>query len=316
MLQAKTEAGRMTQIEHEVNEKGGKAMTIRKGTRSAMILGFLALSAQLFALAPISALAGKPGGGTGDQCYNQPDSDQDGFCDAAEGTQINVCGQNFTLNPNKKDVFVLLIPAAGGYIASIQDPFVLAQDSTNPNGGLPIEIHRIVPTSTCNETWTREIPGFSQKALRIQEDLSTSVTEIGISTPGLPSGRDDAKIYTKRIWQKIIDGCPFLGDPNVPSNVCPANTNCDNCTTNVGIKGMAIFPYYIQSTIAHEMGHMLHPLAQPYSRKIEYHDPANSGYIMDQFYIATTKSGVITIPVSDHYNPPDVDLVDFGSLMP
>ena len=42
-----------------------------------------------------------------------------------------------------------------------------------------------------------------------------------------------------------------------------------------------------KSTIAHELGHMLQPLAQPYSRKIEWHDKVGLGYIMDQFYVAT-----------------------------
>jgi hypothetical protein len=295
-------------------------MINKKGIKSA-ILGFLALGALLFALAPFPALAGKAGGGTTDICYNQPDSDQDGFCDAAEGTvqqpaSITVCGQTFTLDPSKKDVFVLLIPAAGGYIAGQNfDPFYLAQDSTNTNGGLHINIHKILPTTTCNETWTREIPGFSQKALRIKESLSSSVVEIGISAPGLPSGRDDATIYTERIWQKIVEACPFLGSADPHSATCPANTNCGNCQVN-SIKGMAIFPYYIQNTIAHEMAHMLRPLAQPYSTKIGYHDKTGSGFIMDQFYVGTTSQGVVTLPISNHYEPADIGLVENGSLMP
>jgi len=220
------------------------------------------------------------------------------------------------MNPSKKDVFVLLIPAAGGYIAGIQDPFFYAQESTNPNGGLPINIHRLPYTATCNETWTREIPGFSQKALRIKESLNTSVVEIGISTPGLPSGRDDATIYTKRIWQKIVEACPFLGSPDSPSYTCPANATCENCQVNSSIKGMAIFPYYIQNTIAHEMAHMLRPLAQPYSSKIGYHDKSGSGFIMDQFYVGTTSQNVVTLPISNHYKPVDIDMVTNNSLMP
>ena len=260
---------------------------IRRKTVISAIFRVLALSALVVVLAPVSEIAA------------QEDSDRDGFSDVFEASYVSLCEKNYTLNKDKKDVFVLLIPAANGYFSRTGfDPLKIAGDS------LQINIHRLDPTNTCNENWTRAIPNSNQKALRIKEDLSTSVKELGSSMPGLPSGRDDAKIYTARIKQEIDAACP-------PGTACQDKTG--------QVKGAdALFDLYIQNIVAHELAHMLQPLAQPYSTKIEWHDKTGSGYVMDQFIVASKdrKTGVVTIPISTTYKPTDISLLEQGSLMP
>jgi hypothetical protein len=260
---------------------------IRRKTIISAIFRVLALSALVAILAPVPEMAA------------QTDYDRDGFSDDFEGNAVSLCSKSYTLNYQKKDVFVLLIPAANGYFSRTDfDPLKIAKDS------LQINIHKLDPTSTCNENWTRAIPNSNQKALRIKEDLSTLVKELGSSTPGLPSGRDDAKIYTARIRQEIDAACP-------PGTACQDKTG--------EVKGAdALFDLYIQNIVAHELAHMLQPLAQPYSTKIEWHDKTGSGYVMDQFIVASKdrKTGVITIPISNTYKSADISLLYEGSLMP
>ena len=130
------------------------------------------------------------------------------------------------------------------------------------------------------------------------------VKELGSSTPGPPSGRDDAKIYTARIRQEIDAACP-------PGTKCLDKKGVETSADD-------LFDLYIQNIVAHELAHMLQPLAQPYSTKIEWHDKTNSGYVMDQFIVATKdrKTGVVTIPISTIYKDADIKLLVEGSLMP
>ena len=273
-------------------------MRKRVDTSSAIILGLLGIAALLLALAPTPAAAGACDGVT------LVDSDQDGFWDCNEQYNlVTPCGQTVVppLVPSKKDLFVFLVRAAGtnmppfgqlGYF----DPFKLAKDSL---AGL-VNIHVI--ESPCTQLLNDRIVSSSplQKAVKITEDLSTTVNEVGSSTPGIPLGPDEAKIYTNRIWDKLVAACP-----------CIVN-DCQTCTDKeVNVKGLDLYPLYIQNTIAHELGHLVRPLHYPYSTKYENHYQEGSYLIMERAIVATTsrKTGIVTIPISKEYGSTDVNNV-------
>jgi hypothetical protein len=112
----------------------------------------------------------------------------------------------------------------------------------------------------------------------------------------MPAGKDEATVYTARIWQKLVEACP-----------CIVN-NCDTCTDSTGqIKGKALFPLYIQNIIAHELGHMARPLVYPYTTKYEYHYKEGDYTIMERAIVATTdkKTKNVKIPISSQYKEAD-----------
>jgi hypothetical protein len=278
-------------------EKGGKAMRKRLDRNSAIILGLLGFAALLFALAPTPARAV----GT-DPCANVTlvDNDQDGFWDCYEtNSLVNPCGQapDTPVSSSKKDLFVFLVRMANSNMVGF-DPFALAKTSL----ASVVNIHVIdIENPSCSQLLIDRIVSSPspQKAVKITEDPSRSVVEVGSSTPGVPSGPDEAKIYTNRIWDKLVAACP-----------CIATDSCGSyCKATSGETGKAtLYQFYIQNTIAHEIGHIIRPLHQPYTTQYEYHYVEGSGWIMDRAIVATTnkKTKVVTIPISKNYGSTDI----------
>ena len=276
-------------------------MKRRENIRGAGMLILATLVGLMFALVPTMAAALDP-------CENLElvDSDQDGFWDCQELAPVTVCENVFVLDPKRKDLFVILVRASD-LDSSVKtnipydgesdyyDPLHLARD-------LGVNIHVIPYDSAlqCGILDTRVVNDSPfQKALKITEDLRTSVTEIGSSSPGKPDGRDEATVYTERIWEVLVKACPgIINDSQM-------------CVDKEGTYGLNLFPLYIQNTIAHEIGHMVRALVYPYTTKYEYHYKENSYTIMERSIVATTdkKTKVVTIPISKAFTTTDRDNV-------
>jgi hypothetical protein len=202
------------------------------------------------------------------------DADSDGFTDAQECNGITLLGDgsNFPgknsgltradrLDPDTKDLFVILVPAVSGSMFPTSPlEYVVAPQA---QGGLGITAHLInanQASSTRNVTST-------QKAVKVAENLDDTSGNItlGMASCGTPNGLDLATIFTKRIFNHVNT---VSGSPN-PSLV----------------------EIYIKHTIAHEVGHMLGPLAPKYvSSYGGNHYKSGTNVLMDQsvYYKATT----------------------------
>jgi hypothetical protein len=281
-------------------DNGGKAMRRRQGKSSAIILALMGIAALLFGLTPTPASAG---GSSQCSATDTLDTDMDGFTDCIEksGFSVTLDGSSLTATDHtKKDLFVILVRATPSNIPTTIDPFLLAKN-------LGITIHVIERSQpVLDRTVNSSIS--TQKAVQITESLRTDVTELGVSTPGLPGGRDESTIYTSRIWQKLLEACPCI------ANNC--NTCSDGATPATG--GQALYPLYIQNVIAHEIGHLVRPVKQPYTTQYEYHyaEGTTSPSIMDRAIVSTKdrKTGFVKIPISKSFKQTDLDAVKYGSL--
>jgi hypothetical protein len=218
------------------------------------------------------------------------DSDKDGICDDLESAS-NVTLYNgasypaditgaVKLDPNFRDIFVVVKKATdfvGGnktYLTSDIDPLAYVNQSL----GGKIKVH-LIPFTQINDKINDiyndrlVIQGSSQKAIRIVEDLSSGSDPniMGISSCGTPNGDDSATIYTQNIIN-LLAGI-YGSELAIPSDVRKK---------------------YIQHIIAHEIGHMIGPLAPTYVAKLGgNHYTAGSNTVMDQF--VKYKSGIWTI---------------------
>lgn len=271
-------------------------MKKRLGTSSAIVLGLLGFAPLLLALALTPARVAA-------QCGNQADltdTDSDGFTNYWECTGLPLtCGGTLPQTSlNVKDLFVFLVRANPSNIpASPFDPFALAKTSL----ANVVNIHVI--EGPCNTLLSTRVVSTksTQKAIKITEDPSTSVTEVGSSNPGVPRGRDEAKIYPNRIMQKLLEACPCLSN-----NTC--NATCRATSGAYLIDDL--YKLYIQNTIAHEIGHLIRPLHQPYTTKYEYHYQEGTNtppLIMERAIVATKDtSGVMMIPIGKDYGSTDI----------
>ena len=203
------------------------------------------------------------------------DPDGDGFTDQQECDGITLAnGSHFRgksegvsqglprdqyLDPDTKDLFVILVPASPSKIPANPLEFV-----SNPQsqGGLGIAVHVIGPTQADSNRYVTT----TQKAVRVTESLDVSNLNIlGMSSCGTPNGLDLATVYTQRIENHV-------------KSVNPA-ASPDFIAT------------YIKHTIAHEVGHMVGPLAPKYTANYGgYHYKTGTKVILDQsvYYKGTT----------------------------
>jgi hypothetical protein len=229
-----------------------------------------------------------------------PDSDNDGIPDNLEQAGISLtlplpdgvkyyppCPQNVSptdrpkcVDKATKDVFVVLVPAQpaqGGRFSTLQDPL---QFATKTVGGLPLTVHWIVlqgvqDTSDRFLNYTSANPS-AQKYVRITESLNEDdPTVLGSSTCGTPD-QDLGTVYTKRI----------------ANHVTSVNAGASENDINK----------YIKHTIAHELGHMVGPLAPVYNANYggyHYASDAND-QIMDMavFVTGTGSNAVFYIGTS------------------
>jgi hypothetical protein len=249
-----------------------------------------------------------PGSGGPD---TMTDSDGDGFTDYEECCGIALAnGSHFNgfkeggdcLDPNNRDLFVILIPAAqNSKIPSNEFMYASA---------LPIRIHSITPDKATSNpddyTLDRIVSPNSaltpqQKAVRLTEDLTPydptkPLLPLGISGEGTPNSRDNATIYTER-----TDG--LVRHVYTNNNIAFPDNLQD------------IIDTYIRHVIAHELGHMIRPLAPviqaDYVSFGGYHYKSGTTYnkenvILDQYVKYTVKGGNVTFYIGTIYTPADI----------
>ena len=292
--------------------EGETTMKDRKTIKSGMIwllLSVLLVIAMVFVQTPARAAVTCPTTSTAD-------SDGDGFTDAEECNGITLADgithfpgyldhlanpnlpRDQYLDPNSKDVFVILIPASQTNFPSEPLQFVKT---------LPITIHSIQPsqaTSNVNDYTLDRIvsPGstLKQKAVRLTEDATTPYNPtnpglLGSSGEGtLLSGRDDTTIYTEKIKGLVLSVYSNAGAGNPPQD---------------------LIDKYIRHVIAHEFGHSIRPLAPvsqaDYVNFAGYHYKSGTTYnglnvILDQYVKYTIKGGKVTFYIGTIYTPPDI----------
>jgi len=251
------------------------------------------------------------------------DSDSDGFTDYEECNGITLydgtcmCGsvncplppvgctstRTDRLDPNKKDLFVIFIRKTPSNIPVDLDPLAYVK-------GLPINVHLITETQASNNadyTLDRIVsPGSAnkQKAVRVSESLITTPDPeiVGISFEGTPKSRDDALVYTAKIENHIETVC------NCSGSIGP--TWCTGCCDSTGACGVALFHKYIKQIVAHEIGHMIGPLAPVSLRDKEryggYHYKSGTNVIMDQSVYYTVKGSIVTFYVGTTWTSLDI----------
>ncbi len=235
------------------------------------------------------------------------DSDADGFTDYEECCGITLAdGSHFKgfkeggecLDPNKKDVFVILIPATPSNLPL--DPLQLVKT-------LPINIHLIQPsqaTSNLNDyTLDRIVSPSSaltpkQKAVRITEDLTPYNQEnnplLGKSGEGTLIGPDSTLIFTERTKGYLTSIYLKAGAGTPPQDVLDK---------------------YYRHIIAHEFGHSIRPLAPvsqaDYVSFGGYHYKTQTTYnktnvIMDQYVTCKASGGTFNCLIGTIYTPADI----------
>jgi hypothetical protein len=208
------------------------------------------------------------------------DSDNDGIPDEVENQGITVWGINYPpcaptppdrtacVDKASKDLFVVLVPAVGGRFSTLQNPLEYV---TRPGSGLPVTVHLIVLSEGTPDTSDRFLsPNSAEKYVRITESLNPDDPRtLGSSTCGTPDG-DLGIVFTQRIVSGLTT---VLG-------AAPDSTLRDK---------------YIKHTIAHELGHMVGPLAPANAPGVtSYHYPAaNNDAIMDQWVYCTGPSNPV-----------------------
>ena len=238
-------------------------MKQRKGIRSLMGMIFMTMAALLIVMLMTQA----PAQGVNCPTTSTADSDLDGLTDQQECDGLTLADSSLfpggisaalpraeRLDPNTKDLFVVLIPATPSNLP-LANPLEFIP-KTQAEGGLAIATHPIASQASPNRQITA-----TQKALRISESLDISTKDIlGTSNYGTPNGLDNAIVYTDRIKNFV-----------------------NSVYASVGLQPPAGFiDTYIKHTLAHEAGHMM-SLTKTYNANYGgYHSKTGSGYILDQ----------------------------------
>jgi hypothetical protein len=265
-------------------QNGGKTMRKRQNNKSSVLFWLMAVAA----LGIIIPLAHEPVHAAADACasYSKTaDSDGDGFVDYEECNGITFYGggtfpgyKNRTgdrkqyLDPNSKDLFVIMAPATGGYFNSLGANRLEYIYNSASNGGLGISTHEIASNkAAADRTVCKAATGYTctkptgqtvlQKAVKGTENLNDggtganrNILASSSSMHGTPNGTDLCMIYTVRIKNSIQEKCGCQNiDKADASNTC--NGCCDNATPQTC--GQALFYKYIKHTIAHEIAHQL-----------------------------------------------------------
>jgi hypothetical protein len=252
---------------------------------------------------------------------NAGDNDSDGFTDYQEclwnGQAINIAiapnhkiygqlkcpGKNnnspcpsgttcHCLDPNNKDLFLIIMKESPLFPS---DAELLQYFSA---AGLGITVHTIYPTLTPLSRIM--VAGVSQQAVMIKEDTTTTGTVsgpdlLGFANTGTPNDLDKTTVYTQRIRNFII-------------NTCGNAWTTSNCADSTGATGDVLVKKYILHTIAHEVGHVLRPLAPNYDSNYggyHYQPGTNDMSIMDQSIYYTYDGTKTTFYIGTAYKPLD-----------
>jgi hypothetical protein len=225
---------------------------------AAAVMGMSLLLSQVPAQAAVSCLTVSS--------TSRTDTDGDGFTDYNECNGITLKDNTkIYTDPNIKDLFVILVRKTPTLIPPQSgNPMYWFEFVSNPVGqstgqfGLGLAVHEIAMTQAQSDRTvcsTCQIPANGQrrqKAVKVSESLDQSADNtFGYTTScGTPNGPDLTTVYTKKIQNLLFS-----------------------------INELDQLDLYIKHTIAHEIGHMVGPLA-PVSG---YHyESADNDLIMDQ----------------------------------
>ena len=117
--------------------------------------------------------------------------------------------------------------------------------------------------------------GYPPKVVQVTESTdSSSSAVLGFANTGTPNDLDQVTICTKRIKTFIENTC----------------LNAPVCVDSTGAAGSTLINNYILHTIAHEVGHVLGPLAPIYNASYGgNHYMSGTNVIMDQSIYYTSK---------------------------
>jgi hypothetical protein len=212
------------------------------------------------------------------------DSDGDGFPDALEcGPPISIGGISYTLDPNVKNLFVVYVPAASGYLrpdqpTSIANPFApfnaynLQFDGFTAIG---LRVHMLTATQLPPFD-DRIIPGTTQKAVVVFEDLDASDIVLGYCQYGTPASSGICTVYTQRIMNYLTETCAGR-TVSFPSGAAVPGTN----------PLAEVFKAYTVQTILHEIGHTLGGLTGRYDNKYGGYHYAPNTTVMEEYVLGS-----------------------------
>ena len=224
------------------------------------------------------------------------DSDRDGFTDYQECNGIDLdlgtaparhfptcvgttLSRDQCLDPNTKDLFVILAPAAPSLV-----PSDLLKSVSNPQsgGGLGIATHELRPDEADQTGSKRRVTSASpQLAVRCTEDLNPTGNILGISNYGM--ALDACVVFTQRITNFVKSVYASVGQTP------PAGLIDD----------------YIRHTFAHEIGHTVSLTTTYDSRFGGYHYKSGTIVVMEQAVKYTVKGGNVTFYVSTNFATQD-----------
>jgi hypothetical protein len=227
----------------------------------------------------------------------QTDTDLDGFANEAQGvtffngTSLPACVagsvRTVCVDPLTPDVFVILVPAAGGRFQNLVDPLRVLRNLNRPN--TITGVHQITPAQANAQ---RQIsPSSTQKAIRITENLATKSagtnkdgiwgSSIKQGTPNLFGG-GVATVYTSQIAADIT---AYFAGQAVPAGLI------DNC---------------IRHTIAHEAGHNVAIAAQPDPTLTGSHYSTTQQVVMSKGPLFTRVGTAISVSCASLFASPDL----------
>lgn len=255
------------------------------------------------------------------------DFDGDGFSDAQEcagittvgtvtpgpeGTPSVVVGRRFfplcvqgmdrttCVDPNSKDLFVVLVPVTEGSLMSGTVATAVANPFANQTvyglaftglSGIGVAGHAV--TSIEVPILSRQVTaGSDQKAIVMAEDLDdTDLNTLAWCPYGKPNtASDECIIYTRRIVKTIEDICG-VGDTAIP--VVTAGGQDSDAT--------AVFRAYTIETILHEIGHSIGGLTSKFNSTYGgYH--YSPGTIMEHYVVASITKGKCKFAISKSFN--------------
>jgi len=265
------------------------------------------------------------------------DFDGDGFTDAqecagittlgtvtpgADGTASVVVGRRLfppcvqgmdrlsCVDPNSKDLFVVLLPATEGSLMSGTLPTAIADPFANQTvyglaftglSGIGVTAHAV--TSIEVPILSRQVAeGSDQKAIVMAEDLDdTDLNTLAWCPYGKPNTASQVcVVYTRRIVLTIEDIC---GTGATAMPIFTAGGDPSDAT--------AVFKAYTIETILHEVGHSVGGLTSKFNSSYGgYH--YSPGTIMEQYVVASTTKGKCKFAISRTFNtrldPPAVIL--------
>jgi hypothetical protein len=276
--------------------------------RSVMLMGTLLLLGML-AVLPAAAEAGCPA------ATSTVDTDNDGFTDAQECAGIplnqgsarsttfpscftnnvrNSLARSACLHPDEPDLFVALVPTATTLIPA--DPFEYVR-RLRTQQGLEIAVHQLTATqvkvSTDPALDRLLTSGSPQKAVRVTESAEglASGAVLGNATNGTPNTTGKVVVWPVRILEHINQVRTAAGVVALPAT-----------------DQLVVIPY-IKQVIAHEMGHVLGPLANVSTKTASNyggkHYSPDDHVIMSQ-YVTNDGAGNFTVgPGFDIYKTGD-----------